>query len=732
MPIGRHIKAKAPESSRHYRQSRFRAPSSVKHHVSNNHDNNDNASIISSSSLSTVQHYFGSSKSKRESSSNSKQSATRPVITSSRKRYSKTQSASSSSSSRNKNRTSLKRIGSPMLCIKIGLMTVLGFVVYIFSHTNIQSSLKTEYSENFDSITQQKQNIPKWEISAKSQKDTALYLGIKENHETNLHQSNDLNLKKIETFESNQMMEISQNYQKPSALNVDAIDKKSEVTTNINDHEPTNNSNIVIKSDAKIAYVLPVYECPKYKARDHTSLHEEERYEKLEDTAFLDAAAVLKYSIHRNSMHNPSLNPPSKYSYQMVAFVHESVQDCYDQDGYSRVDALRILGYDVQIMKDPVHVQSEMKNTFLKKAIGASLETGERDLIRIHAFDMVNYDIVVLLDLRTLVTNPLDPLFDMLTYSLKKGKPSIDMGQSFDFLRDQIEFAHTTSRPTLSTINNLSVLFTRDYSSVSPENRKVGIHPGLFILKPSKSIYNDFVRILKQGDYRKDSGWGGTGIGDFWGGMTTRGIFSYYFDQLNPHLGLELNRCYYNNMGSAPFIRVEGEKVCRNMHETYPNCEDCRSRTMEVIKAINLSACRDPWSCYHHAEDIDTLRLCRDMHSFWFKARRELEGAWAQHGGGGEFGYVPSNLAQGKDRVRPLHFLGYCTGKGKEKYIRMVPPGIDEKKEGPALNPNDVMNQYGQGANNNVYSIRKPKKHFDPEAVVFQFADGHPKQGKIG
>lgn len=408
----------------------------------------------------------------------------------------------------------------------------------------------------------------------------------------------------------------------------------------------------------------------------------------------------------------------------MRMVLRPEVMNCYDQDGYSRVEALRILGYDVRIMDIPVPIES-MQGDYLKTRINHRSDTGARDLIRINAFKLVEFDVVVLLDLRAMIVKPLDDLIDLLILD----KTSSNANSNFDPLLNRIELAHNSIIPTSSAIPGLSALYTREYSSVSPLNFKVGIYPGLFLVQPSMQVYQEFVSILMKADFRGDSGWGGAGIIDFPGDMTSSGLLSYYYDVLHPEEGLELNRCRYNNLGSTPYIRAEGQKVCRNQKEKAPNCQDCRTRGMDELSVANMSACRDPWSCYHHAEDMNSLRLCREMHSFWFKARRELEGAWKEHGGGGEFGYHPAKLANSENRARPQHFLGYCSGSGKAMYIPMVPPGIDKTKEGPALDTNDILHQFSGGATNEV---RKPKKHFDPEAVIYQFSEGHPKQGKIG
>jgi len=488
------------------------------------------------------------------------------------------------------------------------------------------------------------------------------------------------------------------------------------------DNKETPNPPPIQESLYKVGYVLPVYECPDLKPRDDTSPLDLEITESLEDSSFLDAAAILKYTIHRNSIHNPMLSPPSKYSYQMLALLHPSVKDCFDVDGYSRTDALQLLGYDVRTMDIPVPLD-EIQNEFLRNQIPGAMESKERNLIRLQAFGLVEFDVVVLMDLRTLIVEKLDDLIDIVAFSNDESKGT----DRLEGILQRVELVDASRSNQDQVLQQpISAIYTRDYSSVTPEKRNVGISPNLVVLKPSQTIYNEFMNILKEGDYRRDSGWGGSGIGGFLGDMTTRGILAYYYDILHPSNGIEVNHCRYNNMASNPYIRMNGSTVCRNGNEKPPNCQDCRNRSIQSsdISVMNMSTCRDPWNCYHHSETTDSLRLCRNMHSFWFQTRRELENAWKEHGGGGKFGYVPSILAPAQDRIRPNHFLGYCAGSGKNHYIPMAAPGKELVENGPALDTNAILNQFATGLNDDGNKkIPKPKKRFDPMKVMYQFAN---------
>jgi hypothetical protein len=66
----------------------------------------------------------------------------------------------------------------------------------------------------------------------------------------------------------------------------------------------------------------------------------------------LDQAAVLLYSIHQNSIRNPSSG--SNYDYKAYAFVHPEGANC--------TESLERIGYHVHIRDSPV-LKEEIKGT---------------------------------------------------------------------------------------------------------------------------------------------------------------------------------------------------------------------------------------------------------------------------------------------------------------------------------------------------------------------------------
>ena len=443
-----------------------------------------------------------------------------------------------------------------------------------------------------------------------------------------------------------------------------------------------------------IAYVVSIYECPDTESKtDINSDHETGH-----DTALLDAAAVLKYAIHRASKHNKFAN--SKYDYQMIAIIHPEANQCYDKSlplpsgemhALTREDQLQSLGYKTFIRSIPVNVE-DIQGEYLRTNINLSQKSGAKDLIRLQAYNLIEYPVVVLLDLRSLILKPLDDVIDIIIHGT-----DVNNGETIKNLDLAPNVKDNLMTKPLT--NSIDAFFTRDYSSVSPQQWKYGIHPGLIIIRPSLETYKELEAIMREGDYKFKQGWGNSGIGNFFGAMTTKGLLAFYYDSYKKgETSVELNRCVYNSMADSPYIKVEGEVLCRNRGQLIDNnestlssemvknvagnsqdCEDCRLRKMNDLKSINLSVCRDPWTCFHHLENMDQLRLCRNIHALWYGLRNELEQNWVKFGPWGHgSSYIPATKVE--EGPRPEHFLGYCKSRGKEGYIPMVPPVMTKIK----------------------------------------------------
>ena len=212
----------------------------------------------------------------------------------------------------------------------------------------------------------------------------------------------------------------------------------------------------------------------------------------------VDGAAVLAYSIHQNSARGTNR---SRYDYDLYVFHHPNASEC--------ALPLEKLGYIVEERDTPVEI-AEIRNEQLQEHIQTWGCCGEKELIKFEAFTLTQYPIVVLLDADTLVLQPLDRLFDFLLDSTKVPNP------------DDLMFI---DKPAMSGMNTnvtipekIDLLYTTDYPIVEPDRFLKPTQGGFVVLRPNITIYNDIIEIVREGDYRFWSGWGGrTSV--FWGGM---------------------------------------------------------------------------------------------------------------------------------------------------------------------------------------------------------------------
>jgi hypothetical protein len=149
-------------------------------------------------------------------------------------------------------------------------------------------------------------------------------------------------------------------------------------------------------------------------------------------------------------------------------------------------------------------------------------------------------------------------------------------------------------------------------------------------------------------------------VGPFYGGMTIQGLLPWYFEYLHPGNAVELNRCVYNNMNDNPeLVRDNGTKRCRTNQEE--RCEDCRKRPKQDVVTFHFTICQKPWHCLSYRRKLEHLKLCREMNHEWHLYRRGLEASWGRVG-------------QGKGKLYPEHYLGFCDHVGASGYLPIALP----------------------------------------------------------
>lgn len=112
------------------------------------------------------------------------------------------------------------------------------------------------------------------------------------------------------------------------------------------------------------------------------------------DGPFADGAAVLAYSILKVSR-------DKDYDVSLIAFVHPDVKT-------SR-GALKKIGYHVIECPTPINVTT-IKFDFLREKINKNGCCGAKELIKLNAYRLMQYDRVVHVDADTYFVNPIDDL----------------------------------------------------------------------------------------------------------------------------------------------------------------------------------------------------------------------------------------------------------------------------------------------------------------------------------
>lgn len=259
-------------------------------------------------------------------------------------------------------------------------------------------------------------------------------------------------------------------------------------------------------SKATIGYAITVSGCPKGDATRGDF-----------GAGITDGAAVLLHSIHVNSIRNPTSG--SVYDYKMYALVHPEAEHCARP-------TLEPLGYKILIRDVPVPLKY-IEGEFLREKVPNNGCCGEKEFVKLHAYNLVDHPAVVHLDLDTLVLKPMDKLFDVIIDGIPtegNGGVEVAFGDSINsFSAD-------------SATKQIDAFFTRDYNMAHRGMKHVGVQGGFLVLRPSLLVFAEFAAIIRKGDFRSNGGWGGLGFGPFYGSMTFQGIIPYFYDHLHRKL----------------------------------------------------------------------------------------------------------------------------------------------------------------------------------------------------
>lgn len=392
-------------------------------------------------------------------------------------------------------------------------------------------------------------------------------------------------------------------------------------------------------------------------------------------TGFLDAAAVLRHSIHQQSIHSSKNDVNSRYSYQMYAIVHESCRD--------NAAMLGRLGYKAIVRPSPI-AWDDIQPGWYKDHVEGENCCGSAEFIKLYAYTLTEYPIVVHWDLDVALFHPMDDLFDAMIFDRQsaEGKRA----------RSRLEVQHP-HQPLPSTID---AYFTRDITSAQPWEIRQGVQGGFLIARPNVQHFEQYLKFIKAANYTggrgNDRGWDGLGYGGFQGAMAYQGAVAYFYDQLAPNTSVELDICIWNQVVAdviwrgpprpdlldhcreypvQPGVTLE-ENTPRNGH-----CRDCRILPVEQTKSAHYTACKKPWECslphprkpkdpklQYKLNELTNITTCGLLFQKWFELRQDFEDRLQDAAG-----VVPSHR---NGRFEAMYFGGNCRGRGN--YIAMNPP----------------------------------------------------------
>jgi hypothetical protein len=343
----------------------------------------------------------------------------------------------------------------------------------------------------------------------------------------------------------------------------------------------------------------------------------------------------------------------------MVALVHSDAQQC--KNGANRTEILQNLGYRVEIVQEPIH-QVNINDEYLKEHAPMNNGGGMKEMIRLYAFKLEDYPIVVLVEPTTWILHPLDAIYDVLMNG-PRGHPWVESHP--DHVVRSTWYPNGTITNTPELPKQVDLLFTRDFSMLTQDHWLASISMSFLPLRPSNDTFNQLTNIYQSTPYDSKYGWDHKGYVDFAGSMTTKGLLMYFYSELYPERKLELHRCIYNNLADVPYIAEKqgARDQCRDVKEqkkdqngAVQSCTDCRAKPWGDIAVSNFENCQPPWTCPYVKEVQDlplvqpTLAMCRRMHHSWFALRKVVEDTFL----------LPKERANSTGTFYPEIFMGYC------------------------------------------------------------------------
>jgi hypothetical protein len=263
------------------------------------------------------------------------------------------------------------------------------------------------------------------------------------------------------------------------------------------------------------------------------------------DVGLVDAALVMRHSIHKISIRNPLSG--SKFDYRMYAIVHKQAEHCSN--------VLKKAGFNIVIVESPVKPH-EIKGQYLRENIEKEWCCGSDEFIKLYATTLPE-PLVVHTDIDFVFLKPMDNLFDAILFP----KESAEGRRA----RSNIPL----ERPDKPLPDVIDAFITRDWPQAIP-GRKSLYQAGFLVARRNPEMIQEAINIIRKGDFRSgyelNNGWGSKGYGGFVGGkLLNRAPQDCYHVAAQIPVPM-LRCCSYGNAGKS-FILVPA------VDEFYYECE---------------------------------------------------------------------------------------------------------------------------------------------------------------
>ena len=222
------------------------------------------------------------------------------------------------------------------------------------------------------------------------------------------------------------------------------------------------------------------------------------------DAGLIDAALVLRHSIHKISIRNFA-HSGSQYDYRMYALVHQQAEPC------SHV--LRTAGFQVVLIDESPVQPHQIQGDYLRNNIETEWCCGSAEFIKLYAYTLPE-PLVVHVDIDFVFLRPMDDLFDAILYPKDSAK-----GQR---ARSKIPRERPDETDESSSLpDTIDAFITRDWPQVIP-GRKALYQAGFLVARRNPDVLQEAINIVKEGNFKEGydlhNGWGGAGYGGFVGG----------------------------------------------------------------------------------------------------------------------------------------------------------------------------------------------------------------------